>query len=177
MSTFHPPRRSRLRPESHREKIAAGVFLVCNFAARSAGILLTICSRSRGIVSLPHFRSSRECVLRGGDIAPEHGVVRCGVGPQSDFHKGEQPAMRKVLAICLAVCFVFALSALAFDDMGKSATVKGWVTDDKCGAKGANDKARGLHQEVPGRRREDGRRDRRRPESAEGRKSRCAEGT
>jgi sugar/nucleoside kinase (ribokinase family) len=49
--------------------------------------------------------------------------------------------MRKVLLICLAVCFVLALSALAFDDMGKSATVKGWVVDDKCGAKGANDKA------------------------------------
>ena len=46
--------------------------------------------------------------------------------------------MRKVLAICLAVCFVFALSALAFDDMGKSATVNGWVVDDKCAAKGAN---------------------------------------
>ena len=46
--------------------------------------------------------------------------------------------MRKVLAICLAVCFVFALSALAFDDMGKSTTVNGWVTDAKCGAKGAN---------------------------------------
>jgi len=49
--------------------------------------------------------------------------------------------MKKVLLICLAVCFVFALSAMAFDDMGKSATVKGWVSDDKCGAKGANDKA------------------------------------
>lgn len=49
--------------------------------------------------------------------------------------------MRKLLAICFAVCFVLALSALAFDDMGKSATVKGWVSDDKCGAKGANDKA------------------------------------
>ena len=46
--------------------------------------------------------------------------------------------MRKVLLICLAVCFVLALSALAFDDMGKSGTVKGWVVDDKCGAKGAN---------------------------------------
>ncbi len=49
--------------------------------------------------------------------------------------------MRKVLAICLAVCFVFALSALsamAFDDMGKSTTVNGWVSDAKCGAKGAN---------------------------------------
>ena len=46
--------------------------------------------------------------------------------------------MRKVLLICLALSFVFALSAMAFDDMGKSATVKGWVVDDKCGAKGAN---------------------------------------
>lgn len=49
--------------------------------------------------------------------------------------------MRKVLAVCLAFCFVCALSAMAFDDMGKSTTVKGWVSDDKCGAKGANDKA------------------------------------
>jgi len=46
--------------------------------------------------------------------------------------------MKKVLLICLAVCFVLALSALAFDDMGKSSTVNGWVSDDKCGAKGAN---------------------------------------
>jgi hypothetical protein len=46
--------------------------------------------------------------------------------------------MRKVLLICLAICFVLALTALAFDDMGKSATVNGWVADDKCGAKGAN---------------------------------------
>jgi len=49
--------------------------------------------------------------------------------------------MRKVLVLCLAICFVFALTALAFDDMGKSTTVNGWVADDKCGAKGANDKA------------------------------------
>lgn len=49
--------------------------------------------------------------------------------------------MRKVLVLCLAIGFVFALTAMAFDDMGKSATVKGWVSDDKCGAKGANDKA------------------------------------
>lgn len=46
--------------------------------------------------------------------------------------------MRKVLMICLAISFVSALSAMAFDDMGKSTTVKGWVADDKCGAKGAN---------------------------------------
>ncbi|SRR5579871_5392451 len=49
--------------------------------------------------------------------------------------------MRKFLAVCLAACFVCALSAMALDDMGKSTTVKGWVTDDKCGAKGANAKA------------------------------------
>ena len=46
--------------------------------------------------------------------------------------------MRKVLVICLALCFVLALSAFAFNDMGKSGTVNGWVVDDKCGAKGAN---------------------------------------
>ncbi|MFZ0761628.1 MAG: hypothetical protein WAM69_16900 [Candidatus Sulfotelmatobacter sp.] len=46
--------------------------------------------------------------------------------------------MRRVLALCLAMCFVSALTAFAFDDMGKSATVNGWVTDSKCGAKGAN---------------------------------------
>src|SRR5215831_694746 len=62
-------------------------------------------------------------------------ALRCGAA------KGEYRVMRKVLLICLAVCFVLALSALAFDDMGKSATVKGWVSDDKCGAKGANAKA------------------------------------
>lgn len=46
--------------------------------------------------------------------------------------------MRKVLMICLALTFVSALSAMAFDDMGKSTTVKGYVVDDKCGAKGAH---------------------------------------
>lgn len=46
--------------------------------------------------------------------------------------------MRKVLILCLAVFFVFALTALALDEMGKSATVNGWVSDSKCGVKGAN---------------------------------------
>src|ERR1700752_1150651 len=46
--------------------------------------------------------------------------------------------MRKVIVLCLAICFVFALTALAFDDMGKSTTVNGWIADAKCGAKGAN---------------------------------------
>jgi hypothetical protein len=46
--------------------------------------------------------------------------------------------MRKVLVICLALCFLLGLTAWAFDDMGKSGTVNGWVVDDKCGAKGAN---------------------------------------
>jgi hypothetical protein len=48
--------------------------------------------------------------------------------------------MRKVLVLSLAICFVFALTALAFDDMGKSTTVNGWVSNDKCGAKDANEK-------------------------------------
>ncbi|HEY6338170.1 MAG TPA: hypothetical protein VIW68_06730 [Candidatus Sulfotelmatobacter sp.] len=46
--------------------------------------------------------------------------------------------MKKILLVCFALLFVLALSALAFDDMGKSTTVNGWVTDSKCGAKGAN---------------------------------------
>jgi hypothetical protein len=46
--------------------------------------------------------------------------------------------MRKLLVICLAIFFVLGLTALAFDDMGKSTTVNGWVVDDKCGAKGAH---------------------------------------
>ncbi len=46
--------------------------------------------------------------------------------------------MKKLLVICLAIFFVLGLTALAFDDMGKSTTVNGWVVDDKCGAKGAH---------------------------------------
>src|SRR5271170_7548472 len=52
--------------------------------------------------------------------------------------KKEIPAMRKVLVVCLAICFVFALTAMAFDDMGKSTTVNGYVTDAKCGSKMAS---------------------------------------
>jgi hypothetical protein len=64
------------------------------------------------------------------------------VGSQLELQKEKKPAMRKVLSICLAIFFVLALSAMIYaDDMGKSATVKGWVSDDKCGAKGANAKA------------------------------------
>jgi hypothetical protein len=63
------------------------------------------------------------------------------MGPRAEHQKGEKPAMRKVLILCLAICFVFALTAFAFDEMGKSTTINGWVADDKCGVKGANDKA------------------------------------
>src|SRR5438105_10225244 len=49
--------------------------------------------------------------------------------------------MKKVLLMCVMLCFVLAMTALAFDDMSKSTTVNGWVADDKCGAKGANAKA------------------------------------
>jgi hypothetical protein len=49
--------------------------------------------------------------------------------------------MKKVLMICVASVFLLSVSALAFDDMGKSMTVNGWVSDDACGVKGANDKA------------------------------------
>jgi hypothetical protein len=62
-------------------------------------------------------------------------AVRAAIGTAK---KENNKIMKKVLLICLAVCFVLAVSALALDDMGKSSTVNGWVTDAKCGAKGAN---------------------------------------
>ena len=72
------------------------------------------------------------------DVRLEVSTITAAWGRVAEHQKGEKPAMRKVLVLCLASCFVFALTALAFDDMGKSATVNGWVSDAKCGAKGAN---------------------------------------
>jgi glycerol kinase len=46
--------------------------------------------------------------------------------------------MRKVEALCLAILFVLALSAASFAGVGASTTVNGWVTDQKCSAKGAS---------------------------------------
>ena len=46
--------------------------------------------------------------------------------------------MRKILVLCIAICFVFALTALALDDAAKSTTVNGYVSDNKCGVKGAS---------------------------------------
>lgn len=60
------------------------------------------------------------------------------LGRKRNIERGEKPAMRKVLMLCFAICFVFALSALAFDNMGKSTTVNGWVSDAKCGVKMAS---------------------------------------
>ena len=46
--------------------------------------------------------------------------------------------MKRVFALFLLLCMVCLVVsfASAWDD--KEATVKGWVADDKCGAKGAN---------------------------------------
>jgi len=47
--------------------------------------------------------------------------------------------MKKLLVICFLACVAFLLVGAAFaDDMGKSETVNGWISDSKCGAKGAN---------------------------------------
>ena len=47
--------------------------------------------------------------------------------------------MKKLLAICMVLCAMFLLVAVVVaDDMGKATTVNGWVSDSKCGAKGAN---------------------------------------
>ena len=47
--------------------------------------------------------------------------------------------MKKLLVICFALSLLFLMVAVvSADDMGKSETVKGWVSDSKCGVKGAN---------------------------------------
>ncbi len=47
--------------------------------------------------------------------------------------------MKKLLVICFALSLMFLLVAVvSADDMGKAQTVNGWVSDSKCGAKGAN---------------------------------------
>jgi hypothetical protein len=48
-------------------------------------------------------------------------------------------AMRKLLLICLALCVMFMMVGVTFAD--DSTTVNGYVSDSKCGAKGANAKA------------------------------------
>jgi hypothetical protein len=53
--------------------------------------------------------------------------------------KSRNSAMKKLLVICIALSVLFLLVAVvAADDMGKAQTVNGWVSDSKCGAKGAN---------------------------------------
>ena len=47
--------------------------------------------------------------------------------------------MRKLLLICLALCVMFMFVGVMF--AADSSTVKGYVSDSKCGAKGANAKA------------------------------------
>jgi len=47
--------------------------------------------------------------------------------------------MRKLLLICLALCVIFMLVGVSF--AADNTTVNGYVSDSKCGAKGANAKA------------------------------------
>src|SRR5437762_53795 len=47
--------------------------------------------------------------------------------------------MKKLLLFCLILSITFLYVAVVFaDDAAKSDTVNGWVSDSKCGAKGAN---------------------------------------
>ena len=50
--------------------------------------------------------------------------------------------MKKLLLVCAVFSMFFLMIATVWaDDMGKAETVKGWVSDSKCGAKGADAKA------------------------------------
>jgi hypothetical protein len=46
--------------------------------------------------------------------------------------------MRKVFSILVMFCLVLSVTSFAFAGDDKADTVNGWVTDAKCGAKGAN---------------------------------------
>jgi hypothetical protein len=48
--------------------------------------------------------------------------------------------MKKLVALSATLCLLLSLAAVSFakDDMGKEQTVNGWVSDSKCGVKGAN---------------------------------------
>src|SRR5215469_3146672 len=47
--------------------------------------------------------------------------------------------MRKLLLVCLALAVLFMMLGVSF--AADSTTVNGYVSDSKCGAKGANEKA------------------------------------
>ncbi|HEX6805033.1 MAG TPA: hypothetical protein VF133_15235 [Terriglobales bacterium] len=47
--------------------------------------------------------------------------------------------MRKLLLLCLSLAVMFMYAGISF--AADTTTVKGWVSDSKCGAKGANAKA------------------------------------
>jgi len=47
--------------------------------------------------------------------------------------------MRKLLLICLALAVLFMIVGVSF--AAETSTVKGYVSDSQCGAKGANEKA------------------------------------
>lgn len=47
--------------------------------------------------------------------------------------------MKKLLLICVSLCVMFLYVGVTF--AADSSTVNGWVSDSKCGAKGANAKA------------------------------------
>jgi hypothetical protein len=51
--------------------------------------------------------------------------------------------MRRVISVCVLLSMVFFLVSFAAAGDDKAPTVKGWVGDAKCGAKGANAGAEG----------------------------------
>jgi hypothetical protein len=46
--------------------------------------------------------------------------------------------MKKVFSVCLLFCMVLSVASVAFAGDDKAETVNGWISDSKCGAKGAN---------------------------------------
>jgi hypothetical protein len=46
--------------------------------------------------------------------------------------------MRKVVSLCLLLGLVLSVTSFGFAGDDKASTVNGWISDSKCGVKGAN---------------------------------------
>ena len=46
--------------------------------------------------------------------------------------------MKKVFSLCLLFCLVLSVASFSFAADDKADTVNGWISDSKCGVKGAN---------------------------------------
>ena len=80
--------------------------------------------------------------------------------------------MRKFLLLLIAGAFLLAFASVSF--ASDAQTVNGWISDSKCGVKGANAGAEACTKKCIAAGASTGGRDRYRSEGPDGRESRCS---